>query len=232
MGKLNAAKLANFAEVTALGPAPPPRPAPAADPEHPRHHLLAPPRLLAQVGVYALLGSPEHSLLDSKEFYRPVVTPYELQLALTGDEWSGEFILDYGRLLPRLKPPDADAAPSAEGGGGGGAAAAAEEEEDDDGCDAPPEFSLLTGRLIAAAPSGSAAASTAHGGQLTLAHDGTLVQAGQFALAQSGAEALARRHFRGLEPRLGEHAPAVVQEGRSGIASGFTGEGTPGEAHG
>ena len=40
MGKLNSAKLANFAEV----------------------------------GVYALLGSPEHSLLDSKDFYRPVVT--------------------------------------------------------------------------------------------------------------------------------------------------------------
>ena len=39
--------------------------------------------------MYALLGSPEHSLLDSKDFYRPVVTPYELQLALTDGEWSG-----------------------------------------------------------------------------------------------------------------------------------------------
>ena len=63
MGKLNSAKLANFAEV----------------------------------GVYALLGSPEHSLLDSKDFYRPVVSPYELQLALSDGEWSGEFILDYGQ---------------------------------------------------------------------------------------------------------------------------------------
>jgi hypothetical protein len=48
MGKLNAAKLANFAEV----------------------------------GVYVLLGSAEHSLLDAKDFYRPVVTPYELHVAL------------------------------------------------------------------------------------------------------------------------------------------------------
>ena len=38
------------------------------------------------------------------------------------------------------------------------------------------------------------------------------------------AEALARRHFRGLDVRLGEHAPAVLQEGWSGIASGFAGE--------
>ena len=36
-----------------------------------------------EVGVYVLLGSIEHALLDSKDFYRPVVTPYELHLALT-----------------------------------------------------------------------------------------------------------------------------------------------------
>ena len=54
-----------------------------------------------QVGVYVLLGSAEHSLLDSKGFYRPVVTPYELHLALTpGAEWSGEHV--GGRFLTRL----------------------------------------------------------------------------------------------------------------------------------
>ena len=61
-------------------------------------------------------------------------------------------------------------------------------------------------------------------GQLTLHSDGTMVQAGQYALAHSGAEALARRHFRGLDIRLGEHAPSLVQEGLSGIASGFVSE--------
>ena len=39
------------------------------------------------------------------------------------------------------------------------------------------------------------------------------------------AEALARREYRGLDPRLGEHAPARVVEGLAGIASGFSGEG-------
>ena len=83
-------------------------------------------------------------------------------------------------------------------------------------------MSLLSGRLLpAATPS---AAADAAGGTLACLADGTLAQAGQFALAHSGAEALARRHFRGLEPRLGEHAPALAQEGRSGIASGFAGE--------
>jgi hypothetical protein len=45
-------------------------------------------------------------------------------------------------------------------------------------------------------------------------------------VARSGAEALARREYRGLEPRLGEHAPARVVEGLAGIASSFAGEGT------
>jgi hypothetical protein len=59
---------------------------------------------------------------------------------------------------------------------------------------------------------------------------GTLARRGDYAMARTGAEALARREYRGLEPRLGEHAPSRIVEGRSGIASGFTGEGGAHEA--
>jgi diphthamide biosynthesis protein 2 len=218
MGKLNAAKLANFAEV----------------------------------GVYVLLGSAEHSLLDAKDFYRPVVTPYELHVALAeGAEWTGEYMLDYGRLLPRLR-----------------AAAAPEEEEEegrgrahgDDSEDEAPRFSELSGKLIAKrsmANTGvamSAAGSAAGGGREEVSSSvgsssssiggtadthgtlvasgvsGTLARRGDYAMARTGAEALARREYRGLEPRLGEHAPSRIVEGRSGIASGFTGEGGAHEA--
>lgn len=239
MGKLNAAKLANFAEV----------------------------------GVYVLLGSAEHSLLDAKDFYRPVVTPYELHVALAeGAEWTGEYMLDYGRLLPRLR-----------------AAAAPEEEEEegrgrahgDDSEDEAPRFSELSGKLIAKrsmANTGvamSAAGSAAGGGReevscgmaveevscgreekrreevgssvgsssssiggtadthgtlVASGVSGTLARRGDYAMARTGAEALARREYRGLEPRLGEHAPSRIVEGRSGIASGFTGEGGAHEA--
>ena len=98
MGKLNAAKLANFAEV----------------------------------GVYVLLGSAEHALLDAKDFYRPVLTPYELLLALRSGEWTGEYVLDHARVLGRLQDDAVDAA-AADGGGGGGS--------DDE--DAPPDLSLI-----------------------------------------------------------------------------------------
>ena len=123
MGKLNAAKLANFMEV----------------------------------GVYVLLGSCEHALLDSKDFYRPVVTPYELHLALTpGAEWTGEYILDYGRLLPQLRPEgweeeeEEEAAARGNKAAKGAANADGEDDgnDDDDDDDDEPHFSLLSGRLL------------------------------------------------------------------------------------
>ena len=166
------------------------------------------------MGVYVLLGSAQHSLLDNKKFYRPVLTPYELHLALTpGAEWSGDYVLDYARLLPMLAR---------------GAAEFRADGADSDG-DEPPVLSLLSGKLLRSAPvseeaDGPTETDGAAGGALGLAGGGRLATTGQYALAQSGAEFLARRTYSGLEPRYGEHAPALVQEGRSGIASGFQGE--------
>ena len=207
-----------------------------------------------------LLGSAEHSLLDSKDFYRPVVTPYELHLALTdGAEWTGDYILDYARMLPRLQADEAageagegDSAAGVVGGdddvGGEGSLLEGEEVES-----APPQFSMLSGRLIgkraplgmqhqqpsigggtasAAAADGGAAdggAGSGSGGTLAAASaGGVLARQGDYAIARTGAEVLARREYRGLEVRLGEHAPALVVEGRAGIASGFDGEGRVG----
>ena len=187
MGKLNAAKLANFMEV----------------------------------GVYVLVGSCEHSLLDSKDFYRPVVTPYELSIALMpGAEWTGEYILDYGRLLPRLCSDSGESLAAASG-------------SDRDSGDEP-HFSLLTGRLISRrqprddGTTHEDAAGNLSRGQTTLSSSGSgkIVNQGNYAIAQSGAEYLSRRSYRGLDPRLGEHAPAQVVDGLSGIASEFCGEGS------
>lgn len=223
MGKLNAAKLANFAEV----------------------------------GVYVLLGSAEHGLLDSKEFYRPVVTPYEAHVALSdGVEWTGEYLLDYARLLPRLAAGEqrainaTNAAGAVDPVGAVGAADAADAADaaahlgdvelggSDE--DAPPTFSLLSGRLIAKRtaasldaeasarrdPSAAMPTDRADGSDGTLSVTcGELAHGGQYSVARSGAEALARREYRGLDPRIGQHAPSRIVDGRSGIASGFAGEG-------
>lgn len=84
VGKLNPAKLANFLEVD----------------------------------CFVLVACEENTLIDSKvswnptslysnlfllmtrqEFLRPIITPFELELALTAKTWTGEYILDFGTLL-------------------------------------------------------------------------------------------------------------------------------------
>ena len=218
MGKLNAAKLANFTEV----------------------------------GVYVLLGSSEHALLDSKDFYRPVVTPYELHLALSpGAEWTGEYILDYARLLDRLPSDELNTADV--GGADGkrrkeGQDRSAEEEDEED---EEPVFSVLTGRLLprrkpavaeeaagvggrggSGEPSAAGSATTAllatgSGGGGAGGATALVTRQGDYAVARSGAEHLARRAYQGLDPRLGQHAPSTVVEGLEGVASSFAGRAPP-----
>ena len=68
MGKLNAAKLANFSEI----------------------------------GGWVVIGCWESSLIESKDLWRPVITPLELELALKRDDertWTGQWGSDFNQLL-------------------------------------------------------------------------------------------------------------------------------------
>jgi diphthamide biosynthesis protein 2 len=56
----------------------------------------------SEIGGWVVIGCWESSLIESKEFYRPIITPFELQVALQGDEtrtWGGEWIGDFSALL-------------------------------------------------------------------------------------------------------------------------------------
>ncbi|KAI5371003.1 putative diphthamide synthesis DPH1/DPH2 [Septoria linicola] len=124
VGKVNAAKIANFSEI----------------------------------GGWVVIGCWESSLIESKEFYRPIITPFELKLALQADGervWGGEWVGDFGQLLGR----------DGEGRGGevqqGSADARVEDDEavvgeeksdvnwdDQPSDDEPPEFDLRTGQYV------------------------------------------------------------------------------------
>ena len=50
------------------------------------------------------MACPENSLLDSKEYLRPVITPFELDVALNSDrEWTGDYYANFRDLLPEGK---------------------------------------------------------------------------------------------------------------------------------
>lgn len=73
VGKVNAAKVANFSEV----------------------------------GGWVVIGCWESSLFESKDFWKPVITPFELELALQSDAsrvWTGEWISDFQTVLRSAAP--------------------------------------------------------------------------------------------------------------------------------
>ncbi|KAM6971122.1 2-(3-amino-3-carboxypropyl)histidine synthase subunit 2 isoform 1-T1 [Tautogolabrus adspersus] len=81
-----------------------------------------------EIDIFVLIACPENALLDSSEFYKPVVTPFEMEVACNKKrEWSEEYVTDFRHLLP----------------GGRSHVPSAEQQEDDEETD----VSLITGSL-------------------------------------------------------------------------------------
>ncbi|KAF7305490.1 2-(3-amino-3-carboxypropyl)histidine synthase subunit 2 [Mycena chlorophos] len=159
-----------------------------------------------EVECFVLVACPENSLVEAKEFLRPIITPFELEVALQAEQsWTGRYVLDFGKLLAE-------------------SASVEEQLEPVDGEDPDrPSFSLVTGKyrhakrygepVAVADPSPGSASSSS----VVLRNQETTV-----ALADSaGAHFFQERTFRGLETRLGQDAPSVLEQGRSGIAKGY-----------
>jgi len=55
----------------------------------------------SDIDIFVLIACPENSLIDSKEFYRPIITPLEMELACNPQrQWTGTCELDFRQLLP------------------------------------------------------------------------------------------------------------------------------------
>lgn len=209
VGKVNAAKVANFSEV----------------------------------GGWVVIGCWESSLVESKDFWKPVITPFELELALTEDGeriWTGEWKSDFQGILdePTKRPKkgaEAEDNVASQGGGPDGAADPNSEPES-----APPEFDLRTGRYVShsrpmldreiQASSGTTSGygtQTIHNSLIKRSKGDLAVIGGQ---VSPGAEYLkSKRTWQGLgsdfEIAYDESGAAVgasIEEGRSGIARGYT----------
>ncbi|ORX46325.1 diphthamide biosynthesis protein 2 [Hesseltinella vesiculosa] len=165
-----------------------------------------------EIDCYVLVACPENSLIDSKEFYRPIVTPYELELALMKSaEWTGNYVLDFSKLLPHLRSGDFQY----------------DEEKDDGSSDDEGHFSLITGQYVSNPfqkvrhTSEDAMALTSQLSGLTLRNQETTITQ---LLNSTAGDYLQKRSYQGLDPKIGEDEASVVEEGRSGIARGYTQE--------
>ncbi|KAJ9661589.1 Diphthamide biosynthesis protein 2 [Coniosporium apollinis] len=208
VGKVNAAKVANFSEV----------------------------------GGWVVIGCWESSLIESKDFWKPIITPFELSLALKGDAervWTGEWTGDFQAVLTeRANVPAISDDHAAEENG--------DEErlqDSDIGSEeesAPPEFDLRTGRYVShsrpmqAPPSQSAKKASdperrPTSSSLMKRTNGDLAQVG--GVVSPAAEFLRnKRTWQGLgsdfeiaydEPSSTDTPGALMELGRSGIARGY-----------
>lgn len=212
VGKVNAAKVANFTEV----------------------------------GAWVVIGCWESSLIESKDFWKPILTPFELELALKGDDkrvWTGEWTSDFQRLLKEPREPPLDAKRDGNGLQNGSLNAGEDINNGDFDSEpesAAPEFDLRTGRYVSnSRPMQSFAARVsnlpANQSQLSKSAKALMKRPkGDVAAVggemSPGAEYLrSSRTWRGLgsdfeiaydEP--GTRGGAPIEEGRSGIARGYT----------
>jgi diphthamide biosynthesis protein 2 len=192
VGKINAAKVANFAEI----------------------------------GGWVVIGCWESSLIGSKEFYRPIITPFELQLSLSPDAsrvWSGRWRSDFEGALESAHALSAAAADS-------GSSETQDENDNSMSESEEPEFDLRTGRYVAKTrPLGkSRRAATAtlldnsdSSSALTKRATGDIVAIN--GVASPAANYLANtRSWRGLEVKYDEDEEGgLLEEGRTGVASGY-----------
>lgn len=218
VGKLNAAKVANFSEVAA----------------------------------WVVIGCWESSLVDSTDFWRPLITPFELTLALQRDDqrvWTGEWSSDFDSALHRSSHSPKQTSPSLDHPNALQASLSHDSESDQDVLDGelesePPEFDLRKGTYVSLSRPMATNASKSDRLDATVAYannsrsNALTIRAKGGGLATTGgapspgADFLqTKRTWKGLGSDFQiayEDVGGAIQEGRSGIARGYRNERSPG----
>jgi diphthamide biosynthesis protein 2 len=160
-----------------------------------------------EIDVFCLIACPENSLLDSREFMRPVVTPYELSLALDSEfKWNPslyQFNLEQIDLQLKLQVVHLE-----------------EQDNDNNDSDQEPHFSLVTGGYAIQKQFSSRSKKEVGGQTVAKKWDGTV---SQYTTVSAGAEFLKARIFQGLELDIGSDI-SKLEIGRKGIAKGYNNE--------
>ncbi|KAJ3362127.1 Diphthamide biosynthesis protein 2 [Allomyces arbusculus] len=182
----------------------------------------------SEIDMFVLVACPESSLIDSKEFYRPVVTPFELTMALDiSSSWTGEYRLGFTDVMHHMaehlgdEPVDgldqqpATVAATTPKSTTANAGSDAESDADPD----QPYFSLVTGTFKSRTKVKNN--ETIH----AKIKDLTLYEPGQVALVSpAAARQLQTREWRGLEMTPSAAKSLEVVEGRFGTAAGYADE--------
>ena len=183
----------------------------------------------SEIDAWVVIGCWESSLITSKDFYKPMITPYELELALQTDEermWTGNWDSNYQSVLDAAQARPEEKTPHLTDGR---AMETAEEEDPDMQDSAPPVFDLRTGRYV----SNSRPMQRSNRDSTTKPSDTALLKLQKGELMNVGGEFSpgasylnTQRQWKGLGSDFGDlslvdQEGATMQEGQTGIASGY-----------
>lgn len=172
------------------------------------------------VEMWCILGCDHQGIIvdQHNEYFKPIVTPYELLLALSDEvTWTGKWVTDFNQILNDMKEEDQ------------------EEEEDtqenEDYSDEEPEFDPVTGRYVSSSRPlrklehlriSSEPETTESVDETALVKKLSTAIAIKNTVSTSAAH-LQTRHWTGLGSDWQEDSEegALVEEGRGGVARGY-----------
>lgn len=172
-----------------------------------------------EIDVFVLVACPENSLLDARDFLRPIVTPWEMVLAVQAHgenevPWSGAYVLDLAHVLADVQATAADAA---------------HDDDDDD----RPHYSFATGTYVSRTRYGKTVDEQASQDTTSRALASLSLQPHELAVRDPASgqltkvldsAALAKRSERtwhGLDPKEGQAYAATLEQGLEGFAQSY-----------
>lgn len=147
----------------------------------------------SEIDCFVLVGCPENTIYNSRDFYKPLITVFELEMALNPAwhlEMPESYCSDFKEMLPNGKL-----------------------FRDSEGMEVVEnDVSLVSGRIRNKLNDFDEHIQT-NGGSKDVAirgnHDVSII---------SSSDAFNARSWQGLDPALGQDQPAVIEQGRSGLA--------------
>ncbi|KAL9657357.1 hypothetical protein ABK040_014346 [Willaertia magna] len=163
-----------------------------------------------EIDMFVLIGCSQNSLIDSRDFVKPVITPFELELALKyGKEWTGYYQLDFNKLLLDTNEEN--------------------ENDENNGEEERYDFSLRTGTVYKLGKSKTSLKEVLNNSEESNALVLQEQQQRQLMSTQytpSMLYLMNKRTFKGLgqdeKEEQEEESFATIEEGRSGIAREYT----------
>lgn len=150
-----------------------------------------------EIDCFVFIGCPENNIYTSRDFYKPLLSVFEAELALNPawrEQYPDFYSVDFNEILPN-----------------GNRYREACEDENQNGNGDDYDISLVTGRVRSMKTSTAQIESTDDAGKQIEKKCNQMMES-------SSSTTFNDRNWTGLNPNLGQQEPAKVTKGRSGIA--------------